>query len=434
MNDKLIVEYGSKTILELRNLQDQGHLNLEPGFQRNSVWTSADRKKLILSVLEGYPFPSIFLYRRDEDGFPVYDVLDGKQRLETIFMFSRVSPFQRQSFDVKFQFDGDDAVYSWDWKDLEKHERTVPFLTYKIQVAEVSGGLGDIVDLFVRINSTGKALTTSEKRHARFYKSPFLLEAERLARRYGSFLIENRIVSKTDIGRMRDVELVSELLASILNDGPIHKKRAVDKAVGNTATHASLLRKAIEEFSATMRAVARMFPSLRTTRFKNSAEFYSLFLVVWKMLLQNLMLNDRGRNSVAMKLLERFSNGVDDVRERQRKAQGASSEQRLFADYLLWVQQSTDALTQRQRRAEMIEQLFSGLFESKDERRIFSPEQRRILWNSEEKKKCAICSDPLDWTNFQVDHIKAHSRGGKTELSNAALTCVYCNTSKGARR
>lgn len=434
MNDKIIVEYGTKTILELRNLQERGHLNLEPGFQRQSVWNLRDRQKLIQSVFEGYPVPSIFLYRREENGVPIYDVLDGKQRLETIFMFSRVRPFQRNAFDVKFHFEDDDDWYWWDWKTLEMDERAGQFLTYKIQVAEVSGSMADIVDLFVRINSTGKALTSSEKRHAKFYKSTFLKEARRLAVRYRDFLTDQQIISKTDIDRMRDVELVSELLASILAGGPIHKKQAVDKAVGNTSVHAATLSKTIGEFSASMLAISKLFPDLRSTRFKNSAEFYSLFMVVWQMHLQKLVLNDRRRNGTAMRLLQRFSDGVDHVREKQRMAEGANSEQRLFADYLLLVQQSTDAITPRKRRAELIEHLLEGLFERKDERRIFSAEQRRILWNSEEKKKCSICGEPLDWTNFQVDHIKAHSRGGKTTLPNAALTCVFCNASKGAGR
>lgn len=434
MNDTISVEYGTKTILELRNLQEQGHLNLEPGFQRQSVWTLRDRRKLIQSVLEGYPVPSIFLYRREESGVPVYDVLDGKQRLETIFMFSRVQPFQRQAFDVKFQFEGDDQSYLWDWKSLDRHELAGRFLTYKVQVAEVSGDLADIVDLFVRINSTGKALTSSEKRHARFYTSTFLKEAERLARRHRGFLADQQIISKTDVDRMRDVELVSELMASIVAGGPIHKKQAVDKAVGNTSTPASALRKSIDDFAATLRAIRRMFPELKHTRFKNSAEFYSLFMVVWQMHQEKLLLNDRRRNAVAMRLLKQFSDGVDAVREQQRKAQGAKPNQRLYADYLLLVQQSTDNIAPRKRRAEMIRQLLGGLFENKDERRIFSPEQRRILWNSEDKKKCSMCGDPLDWTNFQVDHLKPHSRGGKTELSNAALACVRCNASKGARR
>jgi hypothetical protein len=194
------------------------------------------------------------------------------------------------------------------------------------------------------------------------------------------------------------------------------------------------MKKAIAEYLATLRAIKVMFPDLRSTRFRNSAEFYSLFLVIWEMNQQNLLLNDRQRNIIAMKMLQRFSNGVDEVRLQQRASEGARQDQRIFVDYLLLVQQSTDAVTQRQRRGQVIHNLLGGLFERKDEKRIFSPEQRRLLWNSEDKKVCAICEEPLDWANFQVDHIKAYSKGGKTALSNAALTCGPCNASKGNRQ
>ena len=139
MEPNLTTVFSDKTILELRNLQRQGNLNLEPGFQRMSVWTQRDRKKLIQSIFENYPVPSIFLYHREENGMPVYDVLDGKQRLETIFMFSKVKPFARKGFEVKHQFPEDDEAYWWDWKELERDGRAGKFLTYKIQVAEVRG-------------------------------------------------------------------------------------------------------------------------------------------------------------------------------------------------------------------------------------------------------------------------------------------------------
>jgi hypothetical protein len=435
MKDRITVKYRTMTIQDLLNNQEMGCLNLEPGFQRKSVWTVRDRRKLIESVLEGYPVPSIFLYRREENGVPIYDVLDGKQRLETIFMFACLKPFQKQSFSVKYSFPEDDPrewTGHWDWKELQKYGRCGQFLTYEIQVAEVSGEIGEIVDLFVRINSTGKALTTSERRHAKFYTSPFLKEAERLARRAREFFTSQQILSNGDLDRMRDVELVCELPASILAGGPIHKKQAVDKAVGNTATHAGSMKKAIAEYLATLQAIKLMFPDLRSTRFRNSAEFYSLFLVVWHLGQQKLLLNDRQRNNVAMKMLQRFSDGVDEVRLQQRASEGARPDQRLFVDYLLLVQQSTDAFNQRKRRGEVIHHVLDGLFERKDDKRIFSAEQRRILWNSEEAKSCVICGLQLDWTNFQVDHIKAYSRGGRTELSNAALTCGPCNASKGA--
>src|SRR5206468_5093501 len=112
--------------------------------------------------------------------------------------------------------------------------------------------------------------------------------------------------------------------------------------------------------------------------------------------------------------------------------EGAKASERLYADYLLLVQQSTDALAPRKRRAEIIKQLLAGLFERKDERRSFSSEQRGIL-NTEEKKHCTICNVPLNWNNFQIDHLKPYSRGGSTTLTNAALTCASCNARKGAR-
>ena len=38
MDEPLRYEYGDKTLLELKSLQEGRHLNLEPGFQRQSVW------------------------------------------------------------------------------------------------------------------------------------------------------------------------------------------------------------------------------------------------------------------------------------------------------------------------------------------------------------------------------------------------------------
>jgi uncharacterized protein with ParB-like and HNH nuclease domain len=83
---------GTQTILALKNLYEHGHLNLEPGFQRQSVWSERDRAKLIDSILRNYPLPAIFLYRNHKNGEIIYDVIDGKQRLESIFMFMGLMP------------------------------------------------------------------------------------------------------------------------------------------------------------------------------------------------------------------------------------------------------------------------------------------------------------------------------------------------------
>jgi hypothetical protein len=76
-------ELGAAAFAVRADMVKHGNLNLDPGFQRQSVWNERDRAKLIESILRNYPLPAIFLYKRQEDGVLVYDVIDGKQRLES---------------------------------------------------------------------------------------------------------------------------------------------------------------------------------------------------------------------------------------------------------------------------------------------------------------------------------------------------------------
>jgi hypothetical protein len=48
----------TKSILDLKNVCDHGHLNLEPGFQGQSVWTERDWAKLIDGILRNYSPPT----------------------------------------------------------------------------------------------------------------------------------------------------------------------------------------------------------------------------------------------------------------------------------------------------------------------------------------------------------------------------------------
>lgn len=95
---KLNFEYGHKTIQDLIGLFEKGQLNLEPGFQRDSVLQPLDRKKLMQTIFQRYPIPSIFLYKHVENGKLVYDVIDGKQRIETILMFQGLGVLSRKDF------------------------------------------------------------------------------------------------------------------------------------------------------------------------------------------------------------------------------------------------------------------------------------------------------------------------------------------------
>ena len=426
-------DYGDKTIQELVLLFKNDQLNLEPGFQRDSVWTLSDRKKLIESLLQNYPIPSVFLYRQNENGKLRYDVIDGKQRIETVLMFQGTGYFRGLRFKVKFRPGHDEEIEEWDWQRLQNRGHEHQLMGYKFQTVEITGDLSDIIDLFVRINSTGKRLTGAEKRHARFFRSDFLKQAGRLAEKRKRFFLENRILTAGQISRMKHVELVCELMASIQAKGLINKKKALDGIIGGQSADQRTLRKSVQETTRILNLVKKMFPDIKTTRFANSADFYSLFVLVWEMDREGCILVDAKRNRQAQKLLVWLSNGVGIVRQQQRKAEGAHVDQRIFADYLLTVQGDTDSLATRQRRAEILKKIFGGLFEKKDEQRGFTIEQRRLIWHSEDRKRCPNCKKPLSWTNFTIDHIKPHALGGKSTLSNAALLCRACNSRKGKR-
>lgn len=252
-------------------------------------------------------------------------------------------------------------------------------------------------------------------------------------REEATFFLENRILSRGQISRMKHIELVCELMASLQFKGLINKKKAVDGIIGGQAVDHRSLRRVIQDTIRVLNLVTKVFPDIKTTRFANSADFYSLFVFLWELDRYGCILSDRKRNRQAQRLLVWLSNGVGTVRQQQRKAEGATPDQRLFADYLLTVQGDTDSLATRQRRAEILKRVFGGLFEKKDDQRGFTIEQRRLLWHSDEKKRCPKCRRPLTWNNFTIDHIKPHALGGRSSLSNAALMCRSCNSRKGSR-
>lgn len=72
------------SIGELVNLYRDDELDIHPEFQRFFRWTDRQKSRFIESLLLGIPIPSIFVNQR-ADG--VWDVIDGLQRLSTVFEF-----------------------------------------------------------------------------------------------------------------------------------------------------------------------------------------------------------------------------------------------------------------------------------------------------------------------------------------------------------
>jgi uncharacterized protein with ParB-like and HNH nuclease domain len=78
----------SQTKLEtLVQYFNEGRINLIPIFQRPKVWQLKMRKELIKNIVSGRPIPAIFMYKDVAGSAFMFNILNGKQRLDSIVLF-----------------------------------------------------------------------------------------------------------------------------------------------------------------------------------------------------------------------------------------------------------------------------------------------------------------------------------------------------------
>ena len=82
--DKIKVSSKQFSIKLIKEMIDDKDIDLNPDFQRNFVWNSAQKSRLIESILLRIPLP-MFYFSEDDEGRLV--VIDGLQRLTTINEF-----------------------------------------------------------------------------------------------------------------------------------------------------------------------------------------------------------------------------------------------------------------------------------------------------------------------------------------------------------
>lgn len=74
----------TRTLDQIRSLDEDDQLDLDPSWQRDAVWSAPKKPALISSLINGIPIPEITLWKRP-DG--VYVGVDGKQRLTAILEY-----------------------------------------------------------------------------------------------------------------------------------------------------------------------------------------------------------------------------------------------------------------------------------------------------------------------------------------------------------
>jgi hypothetical protein len=161
------------SIGEWISLYEKNELDIHPEFQRFFRWSDTQKTNLIESILLGIPLPPIFVSQRS-DG--IWDVVDGVQRLSTIFQFigilkdekgNKVKPLILRS--TKYL----PALKDMQWSNQSNPRKSLPQetqLSLKRSKLSVSIILKESdenakYDLFQRLNTGGSELSPQEVRN-----------------------------------------------------------------------------------------------------------------------------------------------------------------------------------------------------------------------------------------------------------------------------
>lgn len=182
-----------------------GHLIPQPEFQRRLVWSNKDKISFIRTVLEGYPFPEIYIAAGSVDsetGEGTEWLVDGQQRITTLYQYFKGSEELRLDKNTK------------PYKELGEKEK-LDFLEYQVVVRDLgSHPLPVIKEVFQRINSTSYGLNAMEVHNAR-YGGEFKRFGDSLAE--NAFFEEIKIFTANDIRRMNDVRYCLVLAITIMS-------------------------------------------------------------------------------------------------------------------------------------------------------------------------------------------------------------------------
>jgi len=183
-----------------------GSLIPKPEFQRRLVWTNKDKRAFLKTVLQGYPFPEVYIAAGKVDldtGEGSEMLVDGQQRLTTLYQY----------------FTGDkDLILGNEllpYTKLSNDEKN-NFLEYEVVIRDLGAmSINEIKEVFQRINSTTYSLNAMEINNARF-NGEFKTFADELTQH--SFFENKKIFSAAEIRRMLDVQFVLIFIVTIMSN------------------------------------------------------------------------------------------------------------------------------------------------------------------------------------------------------------------------
>lgn len=420
------------TVQDVLELKVNNMLLVNPEYQRGAVWSPAQQKKLIDSVMRGYPLPLIYLHHKvrtvagmRNEGL---EIIDGQQRINALHHFKEgaFKLFDPVKDDKQARFPDFIKRKPCPWAsadfltlDPALKER---FLSTPLNVVKVTTDDEDEArDLFIRLQA-GLPLNAQEKRDA--WPGGFTQLVLQLAGKSG--LIRNpghefftRLVKAKSPDRGENRQLCAQLCMLLFErtesgnfidigtpDVDDFYYRHLDFKLDDPRVRqlTRVLDKTVEIFSAQL-----------TPKFRAHEAIHLVLLI-------DSLMRDYSDSWVP-----NFHAAYDKFKEQAALHKKAHSGDYWYEYGALTQTQSAQGKTIQRRHAFFSQHMLAELQPKLlDTTRIYGDVEREILYY-QQGKRCAVCEKDVKWADMEIHHVEEHHTGGTTSLDNGVVVHKTCH-------
>lgn len=389
-----------------------------PDYQRPPAWTKKQKQLLIDSILREYDIPKMYWRSVNRADGIRYEVIDGQQRLRTIWEFKNGGFGLAKDADPVNKI----LVAGKKYDELDLDVSTI-FDAYPVDVVIVDDAVqneedDEVRDMFLRLQN-GTTLKAQEKRNAMpgqmrdFVKEisqhPFFANCKFTNSRYTFDHVAAQVTCLELAGGPAGVR-----------DSDLTRMYEQHKKFDSKSPQAKKIRRVLDYL---LKAFPDKTPELERY---NVITLYCLVST----LIEKYVHYD------TEKLVSEWFVSFE---ERRRKQDDLPEEERdpKLIEYRRLTSYSTDSEESIRGRLEHLEKDFFLDYPdipTIDAIRTFTYEQRLAIFRRD-SSKCQLrikCNgEKLGWGDWHADHILPFSKGGKTTVSNGQVSCISCNTAKG---
>jgi hypothetical protein len=428
----------TKTVDALLQLRKAKMLTANPEYQRGEVWTLPQKKRLIDSLLRGYPIPLMYLHhiKAEVAGFKRddFEIIDGQQRINALEEF-REGAFKlfdpvADAAEARFPSFIEQQPCPWGGKqfddlDAELQQR---FLETTLSVVMIdTDEANEARDLFIRLQA-GMPLNSQEKRDAwpgNFTEFVLKVGGKPQVPKYpGHDFFSNAMKAKVkNRGEFRQLVAQMVMLFMSHRDSGGEKLCDID---GTSIDNFYYQHLDFDHQSVEAKRLKEILDILNQALLDGKRPRVMRHEAIHLMLLVDSLLDDytRGWTNKLASAFDTF---------RHKAALGKKTKHDTPpSEYWVRYGQHTGISAAKgdtvlRRHKFFAEKMYRWLKpKTKDPTRAFAALERELIYYRDEKE-CQVCGAEVAWSDHEVHHVEEHAKGGVTELDNGALVHKHCH-------